>query len=689
MIDPQMNLVKNGTLTEGCLPFSSGDGITIEPCPTTCKDGSEYKKYYSQNPYITEDYYSSRTFYEIVALIMDQLVTKGPVACGIDVYQDFMNWHYYPEKCHNEVYSYDGTSAYLGGHAVVIVGYGLLNDKYYWLIQNSWGEYACDHGFVKVEFGNIGVEAVAFSDPYLHKEIEDPINIEIAFDSMDEECTLQVTTNASLDDWVNTLDIGFKNTQTDRPFNFQCSSVEIPEEKRNVCYFEYFNFWAPKGIYKYNYHKSLGDENSFTLDSALTSKDFQFFGFDELYPIYTYDIYISQEGSKVVFLYYGEDDEISLPPIYANEYSETPLSDCQYVFLGGDSFISCDIKDFELAYFDEDYNDMVYDIFCGAKEYTYITAYKLDTTKYPVFKINKFILPEKKSLGWDSIFTLKAEVEGSVSEYDSYEDYFVSFIDVEFEKRNYTTLIFCILDHPGKPRKDYSFYCELLDDSEEIPYDNVYLHPYNFPYFNIVPYEVYIKDIIKGESPALTIPKIQVYIESLCPDCVNFITKSFKDFHEKVQNPNLAEIEFIPFGNAKEAFNETTNLYDFECQHGENECYGNLIETCAIQVMGRIRSYEVILCIETNIAGFKRDFDNTLAYCLADDEALLEEVKSCVDSDMGNYYEHQMAQKTSSEHKWVPWVVVNGVHDQDAEDQIIKSLTDYLCGDDKTKCYSN
>ena len=30
LIDAQMNLVKNGTLTEGCLPFSSADGITIE-----------------------------------------------------------------------------------------------------------------------------------------------------------------------------------------------------------------------------------------------------------------------------------------------------------------------------------------------------------------------------------------------------------------------------------------------------------------------------------------------------------------------------------------------------------------------------------------------------------------------------------------------------------------------------------
>ena len=91
------------------------------------------------------------------------------------------------------------------------------------------------------------------------------------------------------------------------------------------------------------------------------------------------------------------------------------------------------------------------------------------------------------------------------------------------------------------------------------------------------------------------VPKIQVYIESLCPDCVNFITKSFKDFYDQVSKPNLAEIEFIPFGNAEEAYNETTGKWDFTCQHKENECYGNLIETCVIQNLGRVNSYEKII----------------------------------------------------------------------------------------------
>ena len=183
------------------------------------------------------------------------------------------------------------------------------------------------------------------------------------------------------------------------------------------------------------------------------------------------------------------------------------------------------------------------------------------------------------------------------------------------------------------------------------------------------------------------VPKIQVYIESLCPDCMYFINRSFKNFIEKVSKPNLADIEFIPYGNAKEKYNETTKKWDFECQHGENECYGNIIETCIIQNLGRINSYQKILCIESNIEKYNLNFDVALNDCFDGDPNEIQQIHDCVGSEMGNIYLHQMAQKTG-DHLYVPWVLVDGVHDVSAENQIIESLIDYLCGDDKTKCYS-
>ena len=151
LIDPQLNLIKNGTVSEGCLPFSSMDGNKIEPCPTSCKDHSKYEKYYAQSAYMTQDYYSEDTFYEIVTLIIDELINNGPVVSSIMVYKDFMDLCNNQKQCHDTVYRYDGQSKKEGGHAVVIVGYGYLNNQFYWLIQNSWGKNACDKGFVKIE----------------------------------------------------------------------------------------------------------------------------------------------------------------------------------------------------------------------------------------------------------------------------------------------------------------------------------------------------------------------------------------------------------------------------------------------------------------------------------------------------------------------------------------------------------
>jgi interferon gamma-inducible protein 30 len=157
-----------------------------------------------------------------------------------------------------------------------------------------------------------------------------------------------------------------------------------------------------------------------------------------------------------------------------------------------------------------------------------------------------------------------------------------------------------------------------------------------------------------------------------------FINRSFKNFIEKVSKPNLADIEFIPYGNAKEKYNETTKRWDFECQHKENECYGNLMETCAINLLGKIKSYEVLICIDKNIFNNDKNFDKTLDLCMKGRDSEKELIKDCMNSDIGNYYEHIMANRTL-DHYYVPWILVDGVHDVNAENGLLNNMVDYLC----------
>jgi hypothetical protein len=66
-----------------------------------------------------------------------------------------------------------------------------------------------------------------------------------------------------------------------------------------------------------------------------------------------------------------------------------------------------------------------------------------------------------------------------------------------------------------------------------------------------------------------------LYYETLCPYCRGFITEQlFKAYNTIL---DIVNINIIPYGNAHETYDITTKLYEFVCQHGADECVGNLI----------------------------------------------------------------------------------------------------------------
>ena len=502
IIDPQLNLIKNGTLTEGCLPFSSSDGKTIEPCPESCKDGSEFKRYYAQNAYMTQDYYSEKTFEDIVLLIIDQLLNNGPVTSSIMVYEDFQKLCQNPKKCHDEVYTYDDKSQKIGGHAVVIVGYGYLKGKFYWLIQNSWGEDACDNGFIKIEFGQINVEKIAFSEPYIHNEESTTEEIPIFFESIDEMCYPKVFSNIDYNKWKNTLDITFEHTKGIKDFHFQCSSNDI-FNKGNIakCYYEFMNYYAPKGTYKFKDFQSLGTENTFILDDSFDKKTFEYFGVDTLEYYYHPINFVSENGSRVTF-YASLDDDSILPSIYPNAKSSTPLRVCQRV--ENLPLMYCDIQEEELDSFREviDYvfEPMAYNVLCGYKQ-GFIYVYKLNKYVNAVFRIKSFIV-SKKEIYYNTSLTLASKVEGETSQYsDIGKNSFVTFVEVEKNETNTTYLMLCNIRRPYIINSYYNIYCYFaIEEDTIIQYDNLYLLPYYLPYKMDVMYEVIISETIQSKD---------------------------------------------------------------------------------------------------------------------------------------------------------------------------------------------
>jgi len=88
-----------------------------------------------------------------VAQLQTELMTNGPFEVSFSVYADF-------ESYTGGVYVHK-TGAYMGGHAVKFIGWGVDNGTPYWSVANSWNEDWGEKGFFRIVRGvnECGIEA--------------------------------------------------------------------------------------------------------------------------------------------------------------------------------------------------------------------------------------------------------------------------------------------------------------------------------------------------------------------------------------------------------------------------------------------------------------------------------------------------------------------------------------------------
>lgn len=155
-------LQQNGLVTNNCYPYNiptcppqDQPCLNFVPTPNcwtnnTCSDGSSWKPYLYGNVYQ----------YNSVQDIQTGIMTKGPVMACFSVYEDFLTYK-------TGVYQHT-TGAYLGGHCVKIIGWGVENGTPYWLCNNQWTTSWGDKGQFKIVLGQdeCGIEdSVVAGDP--------------------------------------------------------------------------------------------------------------------------------------------------------------------------------------------------------------------------------------------------------------------------------------------------------------------------------------------------------------------------------------------------------------------------------------------------------------------------------------------------------------------------------------------
>lgn len=145
-----------GSATTSCIPNSLiTTGIDLPTCedvedPThTLSFNGCYKSKKAQRTFRLQNVY--RLDIDSIDTrdlnIMYELAKFGPITAGMFIYDDFFDFD--PIK---EIYTHSAqTSERLGGHSVVIIGWGEENGIKYWILRNSWGPKWGDNGHFRMQ----------------------------------------------------------------------------------------------------------------------------------------------------------------------------------------------------------------------------------------------------------------------------------------------------------------------------------------------------------------------------------------------------------------------------------------------------------------------------------------------------------------------------------------------------------
>jgi len=178
-----------------------------------------------------------------------------------------------------------------------------------------------------------------------------------------------------------------------------------------------------------------------------------------------------------------------------------------------------------------------------------------------------------------------------------------------------------------------------------------------------------------AEAPVL----VELYYESFCPGCRAFLTGMLYPAYDKLKDTGVMEVVLYPYGNAHEKQNPDGS-YSFQCQHGGEECRGNLLELCVMAHSNwDFHSYlPVISCME----GADNPVTATKGCLEALSDVPYPAVKACAWGAEGNAMMHEVANRTASldpPHTYVPWITVQGVHTEEVEQEAMSDLVSLVC----------
>jgi len=166
--------------------------------------------------------------------------------------------------------------------------------------------------------------------------------------------------------------------------------------------------------------------------------------------------------------------------------------------------------------------------------------------------------------------------------------------------------------------------------------------------------------------------KLTLLYESLCPGCQGFVKDTLYPQVWKLGR-NFIDLELVPYGNARHTPGKD-GTYNITCQHGANECKVNKLHSCVIQqLVDSSRWFPFIYCMEDALSK-QEDPDAATKKCYAQQgitDSDQNKINECAQGPQGDQLQKVAADRTDAitpdKHKFVPWILINGVSLQKAQ----------------------
>merc|ERR1712098_799034 len=174
--------------------------------------------------------------------------------------------------------------------------------------------------------------------------------------------------------------------------------------------------------------------------------------------------------------------------------------------------------------------------------------------------------------------------------------------------------------------------------------------------------------------------KISVYYESLCPDSQRFVNNQL--YPNWLKFKDELNISIKPFGKAN--FTENDQSWDFTCQHGPNECWGNKVQACALKKIPDTESIvPLINCLMMSTISLGPEA--ATVSCMLElglSSPTPAELLECSQGQEGSSLLHDLGVETHSLQpplNFVPWILFNDEFNEDDWQSALEDLGKLLC----------